>query len=127
MRANFGVEVAKELDKLGYEVIERLVVLVALENVVRVFADLLQGAESALAHRVVVRVEALAQFGQQLGPRVQPALGHDGGDEDADGGADELTLVADALHALLFDELLARLRELVEKSLGVVLQDEAAE
>ena len=62
----------------------------------RVLADLLQSAERALHGRVVFRVEEMVEHGQELRPRGQATLGHDGGDQDADGGADELTRVADA-------------------------------
>ena len=124
VRAYLGVRVAKVLDELGYEVADGLALL---ELLVRVLAYLLQGAERALAARVRLGLQVRAQRGQQLGPRAQTAPAHDGRDEYADGGAYELTRVADAAQALALDELLAPVGKLVEERLGVVLEYEAAE
>jgi hypothetical protein len=127
VRSDLGARILEELQEFRYENVEGLVDLVGLELIVRVLADLLQRAERALHLHEILRLECLVQSGQELRPRAQATLGHNCGDQDADGGADQLTRVADAREALAFDVLLAPVGKFVEEGLGVVLQDETAQ
>ena len=127
VRPDLGVRVPEKLQELGYQVVERAVVVVRVELVVRVLAYFLEGAERALAVRVVLGVQVLAESGQELGPRLQAVLGDYGRYQYAYGGSDQLARVAYAEQALALYELFAVVGEFVEEGLGVVFEDEPAQ
>lgn len=99
--------VLEELEELGDHDVEGPVERIAVQELRRVLADLLQGPERPLRARgaselatappdppagpahlacvVVLRIEQVAELRQQLRPHLQLPLGGDGGDEDACG------------------------------------------
>ena len=127
VRSDLGVRVAEKLQKLGYQIVERAIVIIRVELIVRVLAYFLQGPERALAVRVVLRVQVLAQSGQELGPRLQAVLGDYGRYQYAYGGSDQLARVAYAEQALALYELFAVVGEFVEECFGVVFKYEPAQ
>ena len=117
----------KILEKLRNQIVKRFAHLIRVELIVRVFAYLLEGAKRALAHRVSVRVELLTESGQQLGPRLQTILAYYCGDENANGGANQLTWIAYALKTLTLNELFTPVGKFVKERFGIVFKYETTQ
>lgn len=85
------------------------------------------GKRPHLADVVVLRVEELAEAGQQLGPLGELPLGGNGGDEDAHRGPDQGRAVPNAFQAFRLDEVSHLLGELLKVRLHIVLEDQATQ
>lgn len=81
---------------------------------------------SHLTHIIVLRVQILAEGGQQVSPTLQAPFGSNSGDEYANGGSDQRRRIPNGSEAFWFDELCHLWGKLLEVDTYVVLEDEAA-
>lgn len=104
-RADLEAGRVKECDDARNHVVERASSFVGVELLGRVFADLLEGAESSFDNTDVLVSEQLHETGHDLAPRQQTAARNDSRDDGSGSRSNKLFLVSNSLEDAGLDVL----------------------